>query len=79
MKASGDIESLRKCLQSEKDSNGDEKVQLTCEWNYIEDMALSMPETSQEYRDLLHKKGRDEIERRKIFLLGAQGNLAVKE
>jgi len=36
-------------------------------------MALSMPENSTEYRDLLIRKGRLEIEKRKFFLLGAQG------
>jgi hypothetical protein len=48
---------------------------LPCEWNYIEDIALSMPENSAEYRDLLTKKGKEEIEKRKVFLLGAQGNI----
>ena len=48
---------------------------LPAEWNYIEDLALSMPENSAEYRDLLIKKGKDEIDKRKIFLLGAQGSI----
>ena len=48
---------------------------LLAEWNYIEDLALSMPENSAEYRDLLIKKGKDEIDKRKIFLLGAQGSI----
>jgi hypothetical protein len=39
------------------------------EWTYIEDIALSMPETAAEYRELLMRKGKDEIDKRKFFLL----------
>ena len=39
------------------------------EWTYMEDLALSMPETASEYRELLLKKGKDEIDKRKFFLL----------
>ena len=36
-----------------------------------------MPENSAEYRDLLLKKGKEEIDKRKVFLLGAQGSLQL--
>ena len=88
MKVSGDMESLRNYLQRQKDHNNtsskaassDQKEELKpmpCEWNYMEDIALSMPENSSEYRDLLMKKGREEIDKRKVFLLGAQGSLTL--
>ena len=69
MKVSGDLEALRAYLQNEKEKGKD--ISQVAEWNYIEDMALSMPENSTEYRDLLIRKGRLEIEKRKFFLLGA--------
>ena len=82
MKVSGDMDNLRSYLQRQKEHT-DETLQmepLPCEWNYLEDIALSLPENSSEYRDLLLKKGKEEIDKRKIFLLGAQGSLQlVKE
>ena len=73
MKVSGDMENLRGYLQRQKDNpnKSDDLAALPCEWNYMEDIALSMPENSSEYRDLLMKKGREEIDKRKVFLLGA--------
>ena len=73
MKVSGDMDNLRSYLQRQKEHT-DETLQmepLPCEWNYLEDIALSLPENSSEYRDLLLKKGKEEIDKRKIFLLGA--------
>ena len=32
-------------------------------------MALSLPENTQEYRELLQKKGRHEVDKRKFFLI----------
>lgn len=40
-------------------------------WTYQDDIALSLPENSGEFRDLLARKGRMEIDKRKTFLLGA--------
>ena len=81
MKVSGDMENLRACLQKQKESAASEadcqSESMPCEWSYLEDIALSMPENSSEYRDLLMKKGREEIDKRKIFLLGAQGSLQL--
>ena len=80
MKVSGDMDNLRAYLQRQKehaaagDSAGHQEP-LACEWNYLEDIALSMPENTAEYRDILLRKGKEEIDKRKIFLLGAQGSL----
>ena len=74
MKVSGDMENLRAYLQRQKEHSGKEGEPLDSmpyEWNYIEDIALSMPENSSEFRDLLLKKGKEEIDKRKMFLLGA--------
>lgn len=38
-------------------------------WNYLEDLALTKPEDSMEYKCLLDSKGKEEIEKRKMFLL----------
>ena len=77
MKVSGDMDNLRSYLQRQKEHIDDTHPlePLLCEWNYMEDIALSMPENSSEYRDLLMKKGKEEIDKRKVFLLGAQGSL----
>lgn len=61
MKVSGDIQSVKDYLAGRK----------VCEWNYLDDVALSMPETSNEFKLLLSEKGKDEIDRRKRFLLNA--------
>lgn len=60
MRVSGDLDALKDHLKGKR----------VVEWSYLEDMALSMPETSTEYRCLLTTKGRDEVEKRKRFLLG---------
>lgn len=67
MKVSGDIQALRELLAGN---------QVTT-WDYLEDIALSNSENSQEYRLLLNKKGRDEIEKRKYFLLRVSNNQAA--
>ena len=77
MKVSGDMDALRQYLQRQKDNPDQNMEPLPAEWNYIEDLALSMPENSAEYRDLLVKKGKDEIDKRKVFLLGAQGSISL--
>ena len=76
MKVSGDMDALKEYLKRQKENEDAEP--LPSEWNYIEDLALSMPENSAEYRDLLVKKGKEEIDKRKIFLLGAQGSIHIK-
>ena len=64
MRVSGDIEILKKLLQGTEDI-----TQYV--WTYADDIAVSMPENSSESRDLLQKKGRLEIDKRKIFLLSS--------
>jgi hypothetical protein len=59
MKVSGDVQAVRDYLEGKR----------VVEWTYLEDIALSLPEVSTEYRCLLTTKGRDEIEKRKQFLL----------
>lgn len=59
MKVSGDVNAVREHLQGRR----------VIEWSYLEDIALSMAETSSEFRCLLTTKGRDAIEKRKGFLL----------
>ena len=66
MRVSGDIESLKKLLAGEEESQA--------VWTYQDDIALSMPENSAEFRDLLQRKGRQEVEKRRLFLLSS-GNL----
>jgi len=63
MKVSGDLNALKNHLQGLRVS----------EWSYLEDQALAMPESSQEYRCLLTTKGREEVEKRKRFLLNIRG------
>ena len=64
MRVSGDVNAVREHL------NGRRVV----EWSYLEDMALAMPETSTEHRCLMTTKGRDEIEKRRRFLLNSTDN-----
>jgi len=59
MKVSGDINAVKEQLAGNK----------VTEWDYLEDIALSYPENSSEYRCLVARKGREEIEKRKYFLL----------
>jgi hypothetical protein len=63
MRVSGDIEALKKLLAGQEDI-----IQV---WTYQDDIALSMPENSSEFRELLQKKGRQEIDKRKFFLLSS--------
>jgi hypothetical protein len=60
---SGDLGAVRDYLEGKR----------VIEWTYLEDIALSMAENSTEYRCLLQIKGRDEIEKRKKFLLNTGG------
>jgi hypothetical protein len=69
MRVSGDIDSLKKLLAGEHES--------VFVWTYQDDIALSMPENSSEFRELLQKKGRQEIEKRRVFLLSS-GNLNLQ-
>ena len=59
IKVSGDLQSVRDYLEGKR----------VVEWTYLEDIALSTPEASTEYRCLVQTKGKDEIEKRKKFLL----------
>ncbi len=66
MRVSGDFEALKKLLAGNED--------ILQVWTYQDDIALSMPENSSEFRDLLQRKGRQEIDKRKIFLLSSGSN-----
>ena len=59
VKVSGDIVNLKRYLEGED-------VPI---WSYLEDLALTKPEDSMEYRCLLESKGKDEIDKRKKFLM----------
>ena len=64
MKVSGDIQAVKDHLAGNKITT----------WSYLEDIALSMPENSSEYRCLVSSKGKEEIEKRKYFLLRVNTN-----
>jgi hypothetical protein len=59
MRVSGDVRRVREYLEGKR----------VVEWTYLEDIALSQPESSTEYRCLVTTKGKEEVERRKRFLL----------
>ena len=59
MRMSGDLERIRDHLQGRP----------VVEWTYLEDLALSKPDNSLEFRCLEKTKGREEIEKRKAFLI----------
>jgi len=59
VKVSGDLQAVRDYLEGKR----------VIEWTSLEDIALSMPENSTEYRCLVATKGKDEIEKRKKFLI----------
>jgi hypothetical protein len=42
------------------------------QWSYLEDLALTKPETSDEFKCLLKSKGREEIDKRLQFLMQGQ-------
>ncbi len=69
MKVSGDMQALKNHLKGIR----------VVEWSYLEDLALSMHETSSEYRSLLQTKGKEEIDKRKRFLLNIKGDSALDE
>ena len=64
MKVSGDINAVKEHLAGNK----------VTQWSYLEDIVLSMPENSSEYRCLVTSKGREEIDKRKYFLLRVNPN-----
>lgn len=64
VKVSGDLTCLIKHFEGEE-------VPL---WTYLEDLALTKPEDSMEYRCLLDTKGREELDKRKQFLLRSDQN-----
>ena len=59
VKVSGDIENLIKHIEG----------QNVPTWSYLEDLALTRPEDSIEFKCLLDTKGKEEIEKRRDFLL----------
>jgi hypothetical protein len=64
MKVSGDINAVKEHLAGNK----------VVQWTYLEDIILSMPDNSSEYRCLVTSKGREEIDKRKYFLLRVNPN-----
>lgn len=62
VKVSGDINSLERYFQGE----------TVVTWQYLEDLALTKPEDSMEYKCLVDTKGKSEIEKRKNFLLRSE-------
>jgi hypothetical protein len=62
VKVSGDLHSLKRYFE------GDSVIL----WTYLEDLALTKPEDSMEYKCLLEAKGKEEIEKRKMFLLRSE-------
>lgn len=70
MKVSGDIQAVKNYLANA--ARGDPaalEANQKATWTYMEDLALSMPEHTSEYRLLVNKKGREDIEKRKWFLI----------
>ena len=61
MRVSGDLNSLKNLLAGKEDP--------ISVWTYQDDMALSQPENTSEYRELLQKKGLHEVDKRKFFLI----------
>lgn len=59
MRVNGDIKAVRDYLEGKR----------VAYWSYLDDVGLSLPESSTEFRCLVTTKGRDEIEKRKRFLL----------
>ena len=64
MKVSGDVGALKEHMAGKR----------VTEWTYLDDMALAMPENSNEHRALMLSKGRQEIEKRQRFLLNWSPN-----
>ena len=69
MKVSGDIQAVKDYLEGKE----------VCKWTYVEDMALSQPETAIEFKNLVSQKGREQIEKRRYFLLKVNTCNADKE
>jgi len=64
VKVSGDIGNLQRFFEGE----------IVPMWTYLEDLALTRPEGSMEYKCLVDSKGKEEIEKRKNFLLKTNEN-----
>jgi hypothetical protein len=62
VKVSGDIVSVERYFQGES----------VVTWQYLEDLAMTKPEDSMEYRCLVDTKGKAEIEKRRNFLLRSE-------
>lgn len=62
VKVSGDVNSVRRYFEGDN-------VAL---WTYLEDLALTRPEGSLEYKCLEESKGKEEMKKRKAFLLRSQ-------
>ena len=67
MKVSGDADALKALLEGKR----------VVEWTYLEDNALALSESSVEYRSLMQTKGKEEIEKRKRFLLGSLNGSSI--
>ncbi len=62
VKVSGDTEAIRKHFEGRN----------VLMWTYLEDLALTKDEGSMEFKCLLEVKGKEEIEKRKAFLLKSE-------
>ncbi len=68
MKVSGDMGQLRDYLEGKR----------VTEWTYLEDMALAQSEHTTEYRCLLASRGREELDKRKRFLLNVASDTIME-
>ena len=59
VKCSGDFDTIERYLEGE----------TIVSWSYLEDLALTKSVDSMEYRCLISTKGKEEIERRKAFMM----------
>lgn len=59
VKVSGDLENVKRVFEG----------QIVPMWTYLEDLALARPESSMEFKCLVESKGKEEIEKRRSFLL----------
>lgn len=62
VKVNGDVQSMKDYLEGKK----------VVQWSYLEDLALTKSETSDEFKCLLKQKGREEIDKRLQFLMQGQ-------
>ena len=66
---SGDIEELTKLLEGKR----------VTQWTYLDDLALGKQRDSEEFKAILYDKGKDEINKRMLFLIQAQGDDCEEE